>query len=168
MKEISGDLIILHLQIICMELNGRRTAEADPATLWKMFMDIELLPKIVPGISKLEKKGENSYKSIMEVKFGPVSGEFTGDMQMEDIIEQKGFTLKAQQFNKLGTVNSIMKIGLIPISANETEVDFNGEVTVKGMISMVGEKVLKSVADMLTKQFFANLDHELAKQQSAK
>lgn len=151
-----------------MELNGKHNVEADPATLWKILMDIELLPKIVPGISKLEKTGENTYQSTLEVKFGPVSGEFTGDMQMEDIEEQRTFTLKAQQHNKIGTVNSIMKIALTPVTSNETEVGFNGEVTVKGMISMMGEKVLKTVADMLTKQFFANLDHELAKQQSAK
>jgi len=151
-----------------MELKGKRTIEADPSTLWKMLMDIELLPKIVPGISKLEQTGENTYKSIFEVKFGPVSGEFTGEMQMEDIIEQKTFTLKAEQHNKLGTVNSVMKIELLPVSINETEVDFNGEVKISGMMSMFGEKVLRGVADMLTKQFFANLDHEVAKQQSAK
>ena len=151
-----------------MELSGKHKVEADTATLWKMLMDIELLPKIIPGISKLEKTGENTYKSTLEVKFGPVSGEFTGDMQMEDIREQKAFTLKAQQHNKIGTVNSVMKIELTSLPTNETEVGFNGEVTVKGMISMMGEKILKSVADMLTKQFFANLDHELAKQQAAK
>lgn len=151
-----------------MELKGKRNVEADPATLWKMLMDIELLPKIVPGISRLEQTGENTYKSILEVKFGPVSGEFAGDMQMEDIIEQKAFTLKAQQHNKIGTVDSVMKIGLTPLSVNETEVDFNGEINISGMMKMMGEKVLKGVADMLTKQFFANLDHELAKQRAAK
>jgi carbon monoxide dehydrogenase subunit G len=31
-------------------------------------------------------------------------------------------------------------------------------------MKMMGEKVLGSVTDMLTKQFFANLDHEIAKQ----
>lgn len=149
-----------------MELKGKRNVEADPATLWKMLMDIDLLPKIVPGISKLERTGENTYKSTLEVKFGPVSGEFTGDMQMEDIEEQQTFTLKAQQHNKIGTVNSVMKIELAPVSANETEVDFNGEVKIKGMMSMMGDKVLRSVADMLTKQFFANLEHEIAKQKA--
>lgn len=151
-----------------MELKGKRSVEADPATLWKMLMDIELLPKIVPGISKLERTGENTYKSTLEIKFGPVSGEFTGDMQMEDIREQKAFTLKAQQHNKIGTVDSVMKIELMSLSGNETEVGFNGEIKISGMMSMMGERVFRGVADMLTKQFFANLDHELAKQQSAK
>jgi len=151
-----------------MELKGKRIVETDPATLWNMLMDIEILPKIVPGISKLEKTGENTYKSVLEVKFGPVSGEFTGDMQMEDIYPQKTFTLKAQQHNKIGTVNSIMKIELMPISVNETEVVFTGEVTISGLMNMMGQKVLGSVTDMLTKQFFANLDREIAKQQASK
>src|SRR6187551_1649350 len=151
-----------------MELKGKCIVETDPATLWNMLMDIEILPKIVPGISKLEKTGENTYKSVLEVKFGPVSGEFTGDMQMEDIYPQKTFTLKAQQHNKIGTVNSIMKIELMPISGNETEVDFSGEVTISGLMKMMGEKVLGGVTDMLTKQFFTNLDHEIAKHQAGK
>ena len=151
-----------------MELKGKRNIETDPVTLWNMLMDVEILPKIVPGISKLEKTGENTYKSTLEVKFGPVSGEFTGDMQMEDISHQRSFTLKAQQHNKIGTVNSTMKIELMPISGNVTEVAFGGEVTISGMMSMMGQKILGGVTDMLTKQFFVNLDHEIAKQQAGK
>ncbi len=151
-----------------MELKGKRNVETDPVTLWNMLMDVEILPKIVPGISKLEKTGENTYKSTLEVKFGPFSGEFTGDMQMEDIRHQKTFTLKAQQHNKIGTVNSVMKIELTPISGKETEVAFSGEVTISGLMKMMGEKVLGGVTEMLTKQFFANLDHEIAKQKAGK
>jgi len=151
-----------------MELKGKRNVETDPATLWNMLMDVEILPKIVPGISKLEKVGENTYKSVLEVKFGPVSGEFTGDMQMEDISYQRSFTLKAQQHNKVGTVNSIMNIELMPISDNLTEVAFGGEVTISGLMNMMGQKVLGGVTDMLTRQFFANLDREIAKQQTDK
>ena len=151
-----------------MELKGKRNVETDPVTLWNLLMNVEILPKIVPGISKLEKTGENTYKSTLEVKFGPVSGEFTGDMQMEDISHQKSFTLKAQQHNKIGTVNSVMKIELMPISASETEVAFSGEVTISGLIAMMGQKVLGGVTDMLTKQFFANLDHEIVKQKAGK
>jgi carbon monoxide dehydrogenase subunit G len=151
-----------------MELKGNRNVETDPVTLWNMLMDVEILPKIVPGISKLEKTGENTYKSTLEVKFGPVSGEFTGDMQMEDICHQKTFTLKAQQHNKIGTVNSVMKIELMPMSDKETEVAFSGEVTISGLMKMMGEKILGGVTDMLTKQFFTNLDNEIAKQQAGK
>ena len=150
-----------------MELKGSHTIEANPETLWKMLMDTDLLSKIIPGITKLEKTGPTSYKSILEIKAGPISTTFTGDAQMEDIIEQRKFTLKMQQSNKMGNANSIMKIELKPVNETETEVIFDGEVKITGLLGSMGEKVLGSVANMLTRQFFANLDHELAKQQTS-
>lgn len=150
-----------------MELKGSHIIDANPETLWKMLMDTELLSKIIPGISKLEKTGLTSYKSIIEIKAGPISTSFTGDAQMEDIIEQKKFTLKMQQSNKMGNANSIMKIELNPVNVTETEVTFEGGVKITGLLGSMGEKVLAGVANMLTKQFFANLEHELAKQQAS-
>lgn len=150
-----------------MELKGSHTIEANPETLWKMLMDTDLLSKIIPGISKLEKTGPTSYNSVLEIKAGPISTSFTGNAQMEDIVEQKKFTLKMQQSNKMGNANSIMKIELKPVNVSETEVVFDGEVKITGLLGSMGEKMLGGVANMLTKQFFANLDHELAKQQAS-
>ena len=150
-----------------MELKGKHTVNATPATLWKMLMDTETLSKIVPGVSKLEKTGENTYKSTLEINMGPVGASFNGDAQMEDIVEQKKFTLKMQQSNKMGNANSTMKVELVPINQSETEVAFNGEVKITGFLAAMGQKVLGNVTNMLTKQFFANLDHELAKQQTS-
>ena len=149
-----------------MELKGSHTVSATPMTLWKMLMDTDTLSKIIPGISSLEKTGDYSYKSILEIKAGPISTSFTGDAQMEDIVEQKKFTLKMQQGNKMGNANSIMKVELLPVSATETEVVFDGEIKITGLLASMGQKILGGVANMLTKQFFANLDKELAKQQA--
>lgn len=149
-----------------MELKGRHNVNATPATLWKMLMNTDTLSKIVPGISKLEKTGDNTYKSILELKIGPVGGSFTGNLQMENIEDQKGFTLKVQQNSSIGNANATMKIELIPVTANETEVAFDGDVKVTGLLASMGQRILGSAANMLIKQFFANLDHELAKHQA--
>lgn len=145
-----------------MELKGRQTVNATPATLWTMLMDTDTLSKIVPGISRLEKTGENSFKSVLEIKMGPVSGSFTGNLEMEDIAEQKGFTLKVQQNSSIGNANAAMKIELIPVNPNETEVVFDGDVKVTGLLASMGQRILGSAANVLTKQFFANLDNELS------
>lgn len=150
-----------------MELKGKHTVNATPATLWKMLMDTETLSKIVPGVTKLEKTGENSYISTLEINAGPISTSFNGNAQMEDIIEQKKFALKMQQSNKMGNVNSIMNVELIPVNNAETEVVFDGEVKISGFLAAMGQKVLGNVTNMLTRQFFANLDNELAKQQTS-
>jgi carbon monoxide dehydrogenase subunit G len=150
-----------------MELNGRHTINTRPANLWNMLMDTETLSKIIPGLTTLEKTGDFSYKSVLELKAGPISTTFTGNAQMEGIIEQKKFTLKMQQSNKMGNANSIMNVELIPVNETETQVVFGGEIKMTGLLATMGQPILSSVANMLTKQFFANLDHELAKQQTA-
>ena len=150
-----------------MELKGRQTVNATPSTLWKMLMDTDTLSKIVPGISALEKTGDNTYKSILELKIGPVGGSFTGNLQMENIEEQKGFTLNVQQNSSIGNANATMKIELIPLNVNETEVAFDGDVKVTGLLASMGQRILGSAANMLTKQFFANLERELQTRVSA-
>ena len=149
-----------------MELKGKHIVNANPPTLWNMLMNTETLSRIVPGVSRLEKTGENTYKSTLEINMGPVGATFTGNAQMEDIIAQKKFTLKMQQSNKMGNANSTMRVELVPVNDTETEVAFDGEVKITGFLAAMGQKVLGNVANMLTKQFFANLDDELAKQSS--
>ena len=149
-----------------MELKGSHTVSATPIILWKMLMDTETLSKIIPGISSLERTGDYSYKSILELKAGPISTSFTGDAQMEDIVEQRKFTLKMQQSNKMGNANSTMNVELLPVNETETEVVFDGELRITGLLASMGQKILSSVANMLTKQFFANLDRELAKREA--
>ena len=144
-----------------MELNGSQKVNATPATLWNMLMDTDTLSKIVPGISRLEKTGDHTYKSVLDIKVGPVGGSFTGNLQMEDIVEQKGFTLKVHQSSSVGNANAVIKIELVPVGADETEVAFGGGVKVTGLLASMGQRMLGSLFNVLTKQFFANLDREL-------
>ena len=145
-----------------MLLTGKHVVNAEPARVWQMLMDTDTLARIVPGISKLEKNGDNSYISTISMKLGPVSSSFTGNLQMEDIQQEKGFTLKVQQNSKIGNANAAIKIDLIPVVENQTEVSFEGDVKLSGMLASMGQRVLGGVANTLSKQFFTNMDKELA------
>ena len=70
-----------------MQLTGKHIVNAAPSKVWDMLMDTDTLARIVPGISRLEKTGENTYKSILDIKLGPVSGSFNGNLQMDEIAE---------------------------------------------------------------------------------
>lgn len=150
-----------------MHLTGRHIVNATPAKLWTMLMDTDTLAKIVPGVAKLEKTGEDTYKSILEIKLGPVGGKFTGDLHMEDKVQEKSFVLKVQQSSSIGNVNSEIKIDLAPVSANQTEIGFNGIVKMTGLLTSMGQRVMGGVANTLTKQFFAHLDKELEKENAS-
>jgi carbon monoxide dehydrogenase subunit G len=150
--------VLYHL---CMQLTGKQVVNAPPSKVWDMLMDTDTLARIVPGISRLEKTGDNKYKSILEIKLGPVNSSFTGDLQMEDITVQNGFKLKVQQNSKIGNANAAIKISLIPENDNKTEVAFEGDVKLSGMLATMGQRLIGGVSITLTKQFFANLEKEL-------
>src|SRR4030095_9512617 len=145
-----------------MQLTGKQVLNAAPSKVWDILMNADSLAKIVPGISSLEKVGDNSYKSTMSVKLGPVSGSFTGSMQMENIQDQKGFVLKVQQNSKIGNANAGIQIDLVPVDENKTELSFNGGAKLSGLLAGMGQRVLGGVAGTLTKQFFANIEKELS------
>lgn len=149
-----------------MLLSGRHTITATPATLWNMLMDTDTLAKIVPGISRLEKTGENTFKSFIDIKLGLINGSFTGDLQMEDIVEPKGFTLKVHQSSSVGKANAAIKIDLTAVNETQTEISFDGDVKLAGLLAGMGQRVLSGVANVLTKQFFANMEKELAKEKA--
>ena len=127
-------------------------------------MDTNTLARIVPGISRLEKTGDNKYKSIIEIKMGPVNSSFTGDLEMEDIKEQEGFTLKVQQNSKIGNANAAINISLLTVNSSQSEVAFNGDVKLSGMLAAMGQRLIGGVSNTLTKQFFSNLEKELEKE----
>ena len=146
-----------------MQLAGKHIVNAPPSKVWDMLMDTDTLARIVPGVSRLEKTGENTYKSILEIKLGPVSGSFNGNLQMEEITAPVGFTLKVQQNSKIGNANAAIKIGLLNAADSKTEVSFDGDVKLSGLLASMGQRVIGGVANTLSKQFFSNLDKELEK-----
>lgn len=147
-----------------MQLTGNHLINASPATIWSLLMDTDALARIVPGVQTLERIEGNSFKSTLGVKLGPVNAAFNGNLQMEDIETEQGFTLKVQQNSKVGNANATIKIRLSPVAEKQTDVAFEGDVKLSGMLASMGQRVIGGVSNTLSKQFFANMEKELAGQ----
>jgi carbon monoxide dehydrogenase subunit G len=146
-----------------MQLAGKYVLHAAPPKVWATLMNKDSLVNIVPGISRLEETGDHSFNSILDIKLGPVSGSFTGNLQLADLQEPNAFTLKAQQNSKIGNANAAIKINLAPVGDGDTEIVFDGDVKLSGILASMGQRVMGGVSNTLTKQFFSNLEKELAK-----
>ena len=144
-----------------MKLTGKHIVNAVSLKVWEVLMDTQSLAKVVPGISSLEKLTDNSFKSTLNIKLGPVSGSFSGNLQLEDIIEQKSFTLKAKQNSKIGNANATIKIELASVDEVQTAISFDGDAQLSGLLASMGQRIIGGVSQTLTKQFFSNLEKEL-------
>ncbi len=149
-----------------MKISGKHIVQARTAQVWHMLMNTESLSKIIPGISSLEKTNENSFKSLLQIKLGPINDSFTGSLQMEKVDPEKGFTLNVQQNSKIGNARGNIEIGLSQLGNNQTTVCFDGDIKLTGMMVVFGSRVLGGISDAITRQFFANLDEELSKSMS--
>jgi len=147
-----------------MQLAGKYVLHAAPPIVWATLMNKDALTRVVPGISRLEQTGDHSFKSILDIKLGPVSGSFTGNLQLDDLQEPNAFTLKAQQNSKIGNANADIRINLAPAGTGDTEIAFEGDVKLSGMLASLGQRVMGGVSNTLTKQFFSNLEKELDKE----
>ncbi|NBA78365.1 carbon monoxide dehydrogenase [Emticicia sp. ODNR4P] len=145
-----------------MQLTGSHTLAAPIEKVWQMLMDTDILAKIVPGVSRLEKTGENEFEAISEIKLGPVSGKFSGGLTLSDIVEPSTFTLNVSQNSKIGNADASIKINLLALDAQQTEISFDGEAKLSGLLARTGQRVLSGVANTLTKQFFTNFEEEIA------
>lgn len=145
-----------------MLLSGKHTLNAPVAIIWEMLMNDETLAKVIPGVSRLERTSETSFKSNVDIKLGPVGGSFSGYMQLEDIVKERSFKLKTQQNSKIGNAHAEIRINLLALDDSQTEIEFAGDVKLSGVLVTIGNRVASSVASTITKQFFSNLEKELA------
>ncbi len=145
-----------------MTLNGTYTVNAPAQTVWNMLMDPDTLARVTPGITSLERIDADNFKAVAEVKFGPVGGAFSGNLKISDRKEPEHFTLEIQQNSKIGNANAVVRLHMKALSDSQTEVSFEGDVKLSGMLATMGGRVVTPVANMLSKQFFEALEQELS------
>ncbi|MEY4107753.1 MAG: hypothetical protein RL181_2095 [Bacteroidota bacterium] len=144
-----------------MKLTGARTFNASASRIWDLLMDTEALARITPGISRLEATGPDTYRAIADVKIGPVSGSFTGKVDLLEKNAPQGFTLHVEQNSKIGNVSADIRLELDEKAPGQTELRFDGLANMSGLLARTGQRVMSGVANTLTEQFFKALEAEL-------
>lgn len=124
-------------------------------------MDAETLARITPGISQLQATGPDQFKAIANVKIGPVSGSFTGQVEIRDKAEPHSFVLRVEQNSKIGNVAADVHIQLTEKEPGTTEMSFTSDAQLSGLLARTGQRVLSGVANTLSSQFFKALEEEL-------
>ena len=144
-----------------MNLTGNYTVNAPAKIIWDLLMDPDTLARITPAITSLERIDEDNFKAIADVKIGPVGGSFSGNLNLSEKVEPESFKLSIQQNSKIGNANAVVNMKMKALSDTQTEVSFNGDVKLSGMLNTMGGRVITPVANMLSKQFFEALEKEV-------
>ncbi|WP_026308404.1 CoxG family protein [Spirosoma spitsbergense] len=150
-----------------MQLSGTHVLNAPVGKVWTMLMDPVTLARIVPAVSSLELIDDNQYKALAEIKMGPVSGSFSGNLSLLNIREKEGYSLHVKQASKIGNADALINIALKSLDDDQTELTFDGDARLSGLLARTGQRVISGVANTLTKQFFANFDEALSNEMNS-
>lgn len=143
-----------------MIVQGKHPIAATTHDVWIHLMDPEVLERITPGISSLSLLGKDKFKAISNIKIGPVKGNFEGQLEIKNKVENTAFTLIIDQKSKLGNVTAKINLQLRNVDSI-TEIDYKGDAKLSGRLAMMGQRIIGGVINSLSKQFFDALDKEI-------
>lgn len=144
-----------------MKLEGDHIFAGPRQEVWDMINDPEVLTSALPGESKLTRLSPNSYDGVMSVRIGPVSGTFTGKLVVSDEDPPESCTLTVDGKGAPGFVKGVGHVKFNELPENQTQMVYDGELTIGGTLASVGQRMIDSVGKSIIRQGFEALDKAL-------
>jgi len=150
-----------------MKVEGEHLFTGTQQQVWDLFRDTEVMAAALPGTKKMELVGENTYEAIMNVRIGPVAGEFSGQLVISNEKHPNSYTMTVDGRGKPGFLKGVGDVILTDQGENQTLMGYTGEVQIGGRLAAVGQRLIDTVAKSIISQAFETLDNALAEQVNA-
>jgi carbon monoxide dehydrogenase subunit G len=145
-----------------MRIAGNATLHAPVEAVYEALRDPRVLVRTIPGCERLEQVGEDAYAMTVTAGVASVRGTYAGDVRLTDHRAPHGFVLRASGSGAPGTVSADVTVDLSPGSDGTTELSYDADAVVGGMIGGVGQRLLSTVAKRTAGEFFTAVDEVLA------
>jgi len=150
-----------------MKVQGEHLFKGTPQQVWELFRDTQVMAAALPGTRKMELVGENKYQAVMQVRVGPVAGEFSGELLISNEKYPESYTMTVEGRGKPGFLKGVGDVTLEAKSEDETLMGYEGEVQIGGRLAAVGQRLIDTVSKSIISQAFETLDAVLAERVSA-
>jgi uncharacterized protein len=137
-----------------MKISGAATINAPVAKVWAALNDPAVLVATIPGCERLEPTGPDSYRITLTAGVASIQGTYTGEVSLSDQHEPSSFVLTASGAGGPGTVSTSVQVKLAEAADGQTELSYDADAVIGGMIAGVGQRMLASVAKKTAGQFF--------------
>ncbi len=145
-----------------MKISGTAALKASPQQVWDAFHDPEVLARCLPGCESLTEVGPDEYAMTVTAGVAAIKGTYEGKVALLNPQHPEQFTMKAQGAGGPGTVDADVVVHLAPSAAGGTDLSFDADAAVGGMIGGVGQRMLAGVTKKMAGQFFEAVDDDIA------
>jgi|SRR5947207_1962793 len=142
-----------------MEFENTFVVDAPIQEVWDLLLDVERVAPCMPGAQVLEQTAEDAYKVAVKVKLGPMTMNYTGDVEIVDKdagAHSATMRAKAKEARGQGTASANIRMALEPQNGR-TQASILTEMQMSGKAAAMGQGVIRDVAARLTDTFAQNL-----------
>lgn len=142
-----------------MKLAGTYTVPIDRERAYELLQDPGVLARAMPGCDHLALLAPDEYEMRMKMIISSIQGLFSGKVRIAERKPPEGFRLIVEGTGKVGFMKGD---GVLRLSSvySSTEVHYEGDVQVGGVIASVGQRLLDTTSRYLIRKFFEKLTAE--------
>ena len=146
-----------------MKLSGNYTVPIGRELAYHLMQDPAVLARAMPGCNHLALVAPDEYEMRMKMVISSIQGLFAGKVRIADRNPPASFRLIVEGSGKVGFMKGD---GLLTFATlyTSTDIHYEGEVQVGGMIAGVGQRLLDTTSRYLIKKFFEKLTAEATAQ----
>ncbi|GAB3301487.1 carbon monoxide dehydrogenase [Epidermidibacterium keratini] len=141
-----------------MKVAGSAVLNATPDKVWEAINDPAVLAEVIPGCEKLTEVAPAHYQGVVSMGIASIKGTYQGEIKLEDQKAPDSLVLKAAGAGSAGTIDTTVDVQLKDLGDGTTEVSYDADAVVGGMVGGVGQRVLSSVAKKTAGAFFNQID----------
>jgi uncharacterized protein len=145
-----------------MKITGSATLAADPQRVWDAFHDPAVLARCLPGCERLTEVGPDHYAMTVTAGVAAIKGTYDGEVSLRDPQHPGSFTMKASGAGAPGTVDADVVVRLTPSTSGGTDLTYDADASVGGVIGGVGQRMLAGVTKKMAGQFFSAVDADIS------
>jgi carbon monoxide dehydrogenase subunit G len=147
-----------------MIIEGKFTVKAPIKKLWDTLFDVQALAACLPGTEKIEQLDDKTYDVTMKQKVGIIKVTMKGKQTLTKVeapthLEMEG---EAEDVTKLGRMKDKVIMDLKELAGGEVEISYNIDVSMVGKLAMFGDRVMRSKAVEIEREFVKNLSAKLS------
>lgn len=145
-----------------MKISGTNTVAAPVDQVWDALLDPSVLVRTIPGCERLEETGENAYAMTVTAGVAAIKGTYDGSCTLSDLDQPASLTMKVQGAGAPGTIGATVAVSFADNGDGTTELSYDADAVVGGMIGGVGQRMLVSVSKRMAAEFFGNVEKVIA------
>lgn len=142
-----------------MKLAGEVRFEAPRERVWVILNDRDVLQRHMPGCESLQEVEPDRYEAVLKIGVAAIKGTYMATLRISERAEPDSYRLHVEGQGKPGFVKGEGKVHLHE-EGEGTRVTYDGDLQVGGLIARVGQRILGSITQRMTREFFEGLSGE--------